>query len=276
MGEGSPARDTQGAWRWYCRSRPLAGWSGALRLAMQPGRRRETAAATQPTAPEPQAAPEPQVAPAPRRTTREPKADAAAEPTAASPAEAEAERGAPAVAAAAAPGFDVVRVEPDGSAAVAGTAAPGRQGDDLRRPDAARRGRGRRAGQLRRDVPGRAVGRAAGADARCDAAGAAARRRSSDDVVMLLPQAPGGGGATPEPAAVAPQAPAGATGRGRRGSSWAGRSRDRAEAAERRRRGAGGGAGGGPRRPRRRSRRRRSCAADTVEVLPAAGDAMRR
>ena len=63
-----------------------------------------------------------------------------------------------------APSFDLVRVEPDGSAAVAGTAAPEARVTIYADGAPARRGRGGRRRQLRRDAEGRALDGAAGAD----------------------------------------------------------------------------------------------------------------
>ncbi len=151
------------------------------------------------------------------------------------------EEGAPAVGAAVVPGFDVVRVEPDGSAAVAGTAAPGAKvtvfADQTPLAEAEADAKGNFVAVFKvepSDAP-----RALTLGATPPEGGAAT---SSDDVVMLLPKAPEAA-VEPKLAAVAP---AGAGRRDRQGRAAA---RGRAEAATRgggggRDAGGGGGAGG--------------------------------
>ena len=170
----------------------------------------------------------------------------------------------------AAPGFDVVRVEPDGSAAVAGTAAPGREGDDLSptptplaeaeadaegnfvamfkvEPSAAPRA-------LTLEATPAGGGAAATLGRRGDAAAAGARGRAVRAGAVPDARAP----------AAAPRVASRRRSVARRGRP----SRDRRAAAA-----AAGEPAAAPARRgggrRRRWRRRRSLRGDSVEVLPA-------
>lgn len=145
-------------------------------------------------------------APAPQRSDSQPAAAVPAEtdapipvappsvPDPASPAEPRPE---PAVAS---PGFDVVRVEPDGQSVVVGTAAPGARVTVLADGD--------RVAEAEADANGNfvalfSVGQSASPrelTLRSDAAGSSV---ASKEVVMLLPQAPASG--STEVAATAPQ-----------------------------------------------------------------------
>ncbi len=138
------------------------------------------------------------------------------------------------------PGFDVVRVEPDGSAAVAGTAAPGSKvtifADQAPLAEAEADAQGNFVAVF--NVPPSDAPRALTLGAVPAGGGEAA---SSDDVVMLLPKAP----VVPDVEAPVP-VDAAAGGAGRRETA---RGRADAEAAARR--------GGRRWRPRRRRRLRR-------------------